>query len=121
MSAPSAIARPAKIPRGILHGREVACIECPTPCARQTDPAHYGEPCASCPLPIPRWGPFGNCEAQPTPTLPPAPMRGLGDLVAKIADPIAKTIGINKSKCGCRSRQEWLNRAVPFAPPDSAP
>lgn len=50
----------------------------------------------------------------------PAPMRGLGDLVAKIADPIAKAVGLNKSKCGCQKRQEWLNQAVPFQRQDSA-
>jgi len=60
--------------------------------------------------------------SSPTPSEPtPAPMRGLGDLVAKIADPIAKTIGLNKSQCGCQKRQEWLNRAVPFPRQDSAP
>jgi len=51
----------------------------------------------------------------------PAPMRGLGDLVAKIADPIAKTIGLNKSQCGCQKRQDALNRLVPFQRQDSAP
>jgi hypothetical protein len=48
-------------------------------------------------------------------------MRGLGDLVAKMADPIGKIIGLDKSKCGCSQRQAALNRLVPFAPPDSAP
>jgi hypothetical protein len=41
-------------------------------------------------------------------------MRGLGDLVAKIADPIARVINLDKSSCGCAKRQEWLNKAVPF-------
>jgi hypothetical protein len=48
-------------------------------------------------------------------------MRGLGDFVAKIANPIAKTMNLDKSKCGCGNRQEWLNRAFPLKPPDSAP
>ena len=43
-----------------------------------------------------------------------APMRGLGDLVAKIAEPIARVINLDKSSCGCAKRQEWLNKAVPF-------
>jgi hypothetical protein len=43
-----------------------------------------------------------------------ASMRGLGDLVAKIADPIANVIGLNKATCGCQKRQDWLNQAVPF-------
>lgn len=47
-------------------------------------------------------------------------MRGLGDLVAKVADPIAKAIHLDKSKCGCVKRQEWLNAKVPFGPrPDA--
>jgi hypothetical protein len=48
-------------------------------------------------------------------------MRGLGDLVAKIADPIAKIIGLDKSKCGCAKRQETLNQLLPFQRQDSAP
>ena len=43
-----------------------------------------------------------------------APMRGLGDLVAKMADPIARAIHLDKSSCGCVKKQEWLNKAVPF-------
>ena len=43
-----------------------------------------------------------------------APMRGLGDLVAKIAEPIANVIGLNKATCKCQKRQDWLNQAVPF-------
>ena len=41
-------------------------------------------------------------------------MRGLGDLVAKVANPIAKALGINTQGCGCKQRQEALNRLVPF-------
>lgn len=43
-------------------------------------------------------------------------MRGLGDLLAKVANPIAKDIHLDPAKCGCKARQEWLNRKVPFAP-----
>jgi hypothetical protein len=45
---------------------------------------------------------------------PPDRMRGLGDLIAKVADPIGKAIGLDKAKCGCAKRQERLNRLVPF-------
>lgn len=45
---------------------------------------------------------------------PKHPMRGLGDLIAKVADPIARAIGLDKAKCGCAKRQEALNKAVPF-------
>lgn len=48
-------------------------------------------------------------------------MRGLGDLVAKIADPIAKVINLDKAKCGCAARQQKLNELVPFQRQDSAP
>jgi hypothetical protein len=42
-------------------------------------------------------------------------LRGLGDAVAVIANPIAKIIGLDKSKCGCAARQEALNKFVPFS------
>jgi len=43
-----------------------------------------------------------------------ANLRGLGDMVAKIAEPIARVINLDKSSCGCAKRQEWLNKVVPF-------
>ena len=110
MSEFSAIVQPVKIPRGVRYGREVTCIKCSTPCVYQKDLNYHANACASCPLPTPRWGAFGNCQDEPT----TAPIRGLGDLVAKIADPIAKTIGLDKSKCGCQRRQDLLNKMVPF-------
>jgi hypothetical protein len=53
------------------------------------------------------------------PAKPEARMTGLGDLVAKVAQPIARAIdavaGTNIKGCGgCKSRQEALNKAVPF-------
>jgi hypothetical protein len=44
----------------------------------------------------------------------PKRMQGIGDLVAKIAEPIANAIGMDKKNCGCQKRQEWLNRYFPF-------
>ena len=115
MSAPSAIAPPApSLPRGIRHGREVMCLECPTPCARQLDETHHADPCAVCPLVKPRWLALTACgEINPS-NAAPNRLRGLGDVVALVADPIAKAIGFDKAKCGCAKRQEMLNRAVPF-------
>ena len=59
MSSPlvtAPIARPERsLPRGILHGREVLCIQCATPCARQHDATHYSDPASSCPLTPPAW------------------------------------------------------------------
>lgn len=43
-------------------------------------------------------------------------MRGLGDLVAKFADPIGKIIGLDKATCGCAKRQAALNARFPFSP-----
>ncbi len=46
--------------------------------------------------------------------------KGLGDLVEKVAKPIAKTIdfmiGTNLTKCqSCGERKEWLNKKVPLS------
>ena len=59
-------------------------------------------------------------QPKPKTVSKPVPMRGLGDLVAKIADPIAKAVGIDKAKCGCAKRQETLNKLLPFQRQDSA-
>lgn len=50
---------------------------------------------------------------------PRRPMRGLGDAVALVAEPIArasdKMLGTQLVGCGgCKKRREALNRAVPF-------
>lgn len=49
------------------------------------------------------------------------PPRGAGDVVAAVAQPIARAIdrvaGTNISGCGgCKKRQESLNKALPFGP-----
>lgn len=46
-------------------------------------------------------------------------MRGLGDVVAKVAQPVATlldaTMGTNLKGCGgCKKRQEVLNKVVSF-------
>ncbi len=48
------------------------------------------------------------------------PVKGLGDLIYKVANPIAKAIdsvaGTNVQSCGgCAKRREKLNQLVPFA------
>jgi hypothetical protein len=51
---------------------------------------------------------------------PPSPvLRGLGDVVAMVAQPMAKMIdriaGTNLANCaGCGNRQDALNKVVPF-------
>ena len=109
---------------GVVQVRADICGDCPTPCALQRDPAAHADPCASCPLSPPRWGPWDCSPSAPPPSLPapggdtaPAGMRGLGDLVALVADPIGRALGLDKAKCGCAARQDALNRAVPFHRP----
>jgi len=48
---------------------------------------------------------------------PPPPMRGLGDLVEKVAEKtgIKKVVEKVAGKdCGCAGRRDKLNKAVPF-------
>jgi hypothetical protein len=40
----------------------------------------------------------------------------MGDVVAIIADPVARVVGLDKSKCGCGNRQAALNETIPFSP-----
>lgn len=75
---------------------------CPTPCEA---PARLDLK-ASCPLPVPRWGPE-NPE-----------VRGLGDIVEAMAKPIARALHLDcvdkngnlKAESGCAKRKEMLNR-----------
>lgn len=105
---------------GVVQVRADICGACPSPCAWQRDARAHAEPCAACPAG--RWGQWGDCSAaQPAPSLPapggvtaPTGLRGLGDLVAVVADPIARAIGLDKGRCGFAARQAALNRAVPF-------
>jgi hypothetical protein len=50
----------------VIQVRADICRDCPTPCERQHDAAHHGDPCAACPLPRPRWGEWDCGTAQPT-------------------------------------------------------
>lgn len=110
-----------RISSRFIQVRADICGDCPTPCERQRDGAFHATPCAACPLR--RWSTWGACtgSAQPAPSLPapggvtaPTGLRGLGDAIAVVADPIARIIGLDKSKCGCAARQERLNQLVPF-------
>jgi hypothetical protein len=97
------------IPAGVIQVRRDICHDCPTPCADRPDAACS---CAACP--IARWGKYGACNGTETPP-EPQKLRGLGDLVAVFAEPIARAINLDKSKCGCGKKQDWLNAKVPFA------
>lgn len=107
---------------GVIQVRADICHDCPSPCAWQRDATAHSNPCASC-----RLGRWGNWEcASPTtsaspPSLPapagvtsPTGMRGLGDLIAVFAEPIARAVNWDKATCGCGRRQDALNRLLPF-------
>jgi hypothetical protein len=62
-----------------------------------------------------KWLMIGACGRDK----PPAELRGLGDAVAQVAQPIARAIdsvlGTNVQGCGsCKARQAALNKVVPF-------
>jgi hypothetical protein len=94
------------IPKVVIEVRNDICRDCSTPCPSRLDTIHA---CSFCP--VRKWGKYGNCEAN---LVPCNEMRGLGDLVAKIAEPIAKVLHLDTNKCGCEQRKEWLNNKVPF-------
>jgi hypothetical protein len=79
--------------------------------------------CSECQQREPRNGnyidpPIYEVDNAPPPAPPPAPMRGLGDAIARA------TTAVGIRPCGgCKKRQEALNRLVPFKenPPPSAP
>jgi hypothetical protein len=58
-------------------------------------------------------------EIKPTPVNVAVRITGMGDVVARIAQPIAKVIdkvaGTNIANCGgCKKRQEAMNKAIPL-------
>jgi hypothetical protein len=87
----------------VIDIRARLCHECPTPCAGR-DALNLADPCAECPLPAKRWRQYGRCTTY-----------GLGDLVAAVAQPIARGIdavaGTRVAECGgCKKRREALNQ-----------
>jgi hypothetical protein len=91
------------IPSAVVSVRVGLCRKCPTPCAERESIQH-NDPCASCPITPRRWGPYGRCTTY-----------GLGDLVAAVAQPIARGIdavaGTRVAECGgCKKRREALNQ-----------
>lgn len=94
------------ISRGAIEVRAEICARCATPCAHQNDGKFHADPCAECPAAPRNWGRY-DCEPF-----------GLGDLVATVAQPIARAIdtvaGTNIKGCGgCAKRRAALNRLVP--------
>ncbi len=98
------------IPAGVIQVRADICHDCPTPCAERPPLDVATSLC-----PLRRWGQYGVCDG----SQPPAPsgLKGLGDLVALVAEPIAQALKIDPAKCGCKARRAWLNDKVPFTRP----
>lgn len=97
------------MPNVAVLGRTAICDRCPTPCGARPD---LTKAKASCPLPVPRWGPWKV---------------GLGTVVATAASPIAAAIDATTGlvgrllgkpqmatklkRCGgCAKREAKLNR-----------
>lgn len=97
---------------GVIQVRSDICGDCPTPCANQRNGDFHANACSTCPIRL--WGQVGKCDPDAPVAVAPATMRGLGDFVAKLANPIAEIIGLDKNKCGCAARQQRLNELVPF-------
>ena len=91
------------IPAAVIEVRREICARCDQPCA-QAATINHADPAAACPRAWSgRWGRYGN---------------GLGDQVAKVAQPIARVIDAvartNLANCGsCKQRQAALNALVP--------
>lgn len=111
---------------GVIQIRADICADCTTPCVHQHDPSYHACACAACPML--RWSRWGACDQLGTAadihgaggvTAPAAAasLRGMGDVLAIIADPIASTVGIDKARCGCGQRQKLINEELPFARP----
>lgn len=107
------------VPLAVQQIRAHLCSTCPTPCEHQQSPAWHATDCAVCPLSDEeyrqRWHTWGACDESP----PPTELRGLGDAVAVVAQPIARMIdsvlGTNVQGCGgCKARQAALNKVLPF-------
>ncbi len=96
------------IPTGVISVRLELCAKCAAPCEGYLHARiEHTDPCARCSAAPPRWGEYGRCT-----------QFGLGDAVAVIAQPIARTIdralGTRISECGgCKQRRAALNRIVP--------
>jgi len=97
----------------IVQIRRDICKDCSLAC-KVRESINHADPCAACPSRV--WHSVGRCE-QPAENDDPLQMRGLGDVVAMLANPIAKVLRIDPKRCGCHGpngRQSRLNKAVPF-------
>lgn len=125
------------VPNNILSYRKEQCRICPSPCEFQSNVEWLSEGSNGCPkgrfmvwesfkrvIPVPAPAPiesvFVEQSAEVTNQEPAkAKVFGLGDVVAAIAEPIAKasdTVFRTKLKgcSACRKRREMLNTLMPF-------
>jgi hypothetical protein len=98
-------------PKSVVSFRLNKCNSCKTPCANQKNKSFILDSCSSCPLDKPEWDIFGRCQNLESSI-------GLGDIVYKIANPIAQVIdsaiGTSIATCGgCAKRREALNKIIP--------
>lgn len=98
-----------QVPHNIENYRREQCQRCPTPCEFQKNVEFRSEGDNACP--IGKWMAYK--------TFVKAKMRGLGDVVEKLADPVARLSDrVFKTKIkgcsACAKRREMLNHLVPF-------
>jgi hypothetical protein len=96
-----------EVPHNIENHRSELCRSCKTPCEFQNVPSFRREAENACPI--------NRFQAYKTYT-----KKGLGDVVAMFAQPIAGAIdavaGTKIKKCGgCAKRREALNQMFPFS------
>lgn len=101
----------ADVPYNIFNARSEQCVRCPTPCEFQKDEAFRTSGDNACP--IGKWMDYKLYVRNK------AGMRGLGDAVAFLAEPIAgaldATVGTKLKGCSaCAKRKEMLNQLLPF-------
>lgn len=100
-------------PYNIVNYRGELCRSCRTPCEYQKDVAYRTNGDNACP--IQRWKEYKLYVKNQ------AAIRGLGDVVAVVANPIAAAIDkLSKGKTklkgcsACAKRKEMLNQLLPF-------
>jgi hypothetical protein len=96
-----------------ISATEIECEACHTVRTWEGDPATYRRNCSAVVAPA------ADAAAAP-------PSRGLGDTISKLthATGIAQAVeALSKATgvpCGCKGRQDWLNKMVPYEVKDES-
>jgi hypothetical protein len=96
-----------------ISAAEIECVACHTVRKWEGDPATYRRHCSS--------------VVAPADEIDAPQSRGLGDTISKFthATGIAQAVeALSKATgvpCGCKGRQEWLNKMVPYEGKDEEP